>query len=1061
MHPMMRHFLAVLILFVLTGCSSGGGNGGSSGPVPLPTLPPSVQLTGLEVGASTSQLPAGQDLQLQATAIYSNGLRVDVSQQATWSSSAPDVVRLTGALAHGEAVGQATITAAFGGLKATKQLQVTAATLQRLEIDPLQADIPQGLTRQFQATGVFSDGSRLDVTAFATFTPGNPSVAVPAGAAGLFRGGEVGSTSIEVSFQGESTSATLSVRAAVLQRIEVTGDASAPVGIATQFQATGFYSDGQALDLTTQATWSSSDDSVVLVSDFTGSKGLAAGQKTGTARVIASLDGMEGSAPIEITEAILQQLQLDPVDASLPVGLDLQYQAVGLFSDGQQRTITAQVIWSSSQTGVATISNTPGTTGLAKAAAEGDTTIRAELNGVFAETSLHANPAVLQTLEVLPAEPTLPKGLRLQFQAQGHFSDGQTRILTDQVNWTSAAPAIADVSTGGEALALAVGTADILAERDGITGQTQLTVTPAVLESISVSPQNGSRPKGLGEQFHALGHYSDGQDVDITEQATWSSSMPDVASISNATGQRGAAMALLEGSTTLAAELDGVRGETEWTVTSAVLQSLTISPADQTLPKGVKASYRVDGQFSDGQVRDLTEDVHWSSSAATVAFVSDVSGSKGQVSALEPGEATLQAELSGVVGQTGVTVGEAELQTLKVLPALALSGPGSTRQYRAVGTFTDGSQQDVTDQVNWSSDLNGVSVSSTGLAAVDESVARGSLATVQASSSTVEGTASLRINRVVYSQGGLSLEINAVDVDGTIGARTFGPNAGKSLKDMVMDPTGRFLYLAATDGNYLLSYTIGSDGSLTNLEFFAVATGPTGVAMLPSADILYVNSTTGNKTTIFAVNDQGRLTLLSTVQRTTGSKPGSMVVSPDGKYLYSIFEGSGKIHVDSVAEDGSLTDQQDVDDGATTLLLSPDGSVLYAASYNTNKVNAYTISSGSLTLSDSVDAGFPVAYPTFPTRPQTLALDPLGRFLYAGGNISDLLTFQIDGAGHLTLVKRRGESPVYALATLPNGIVLSKEFDAMNSYSVAADGTLTLLHSLAGNLAPPQLLLTP
>ncbi len=47
----------------------------------------------------------------------------------------------------------------------------------------------------------------------------------------------------------------------------------------------------------------------------------------------------------------------------------------------------------------------------------------------------------LQTIEVLPANASIPKGLTRAFRATGHYSDGSTRDLTTAVTWSSSAPA--------------------------------------------------------------------------------------------------------------------------------------------------------------------------------------------------------------------------------------------------------------------------------------------------------------------------------------------------------------------------------------------------------------------------------------------------------------------------------------------------------------------------------------------------------------------------------------------------------------------------------------------
>ena len=67
------------------------------------------------------------------------------------------------------------------------------------------------------------------------------------------------------------------------------------------------------------------------------------------------------------------------------------------------------------------------------------------------------------------------------------------------------------------------GTSTITATLGGVTGSTVLTVSPAVLQSIAVTPANPSVPEGRTEQFTATGTFSDNSTEDLTSQVTWAS----------------------------------------------------------------------------------------------------------------------------------------------------------------------------------------------------------------------------------------------------------------------------------------------------------------------------------------------------------------------------------------------------------------------------------------------------------------------------------------------------------------------------------------------------------
>jgi hypothetical protein len=84
--------------------------------------------------------------------------------------------------------------------------------------------------------------------------------------------------------------------------------------------------------------------------------------------------------------ATLQSLEIVPANPAANVGTSVQLTAEGTYSDGTQRFLTSSVSWSSSNPGVAMISNTLGQSGLTAAIGSGSTTITATLQGVTATT---------------------------------------------------------------------------------------------------------------------------------------------------------------------------------------------------------------------------------------------------------------------------------------------------------------------------------------------------------------------------------------------------------------------------------------------------------------------------------------------------------------------------------------------------------------------------------------------------------------------------------------------------------------------------------------------------
>ncbi|PMS18845.1 hypothetical protein C0Z18_16090 [Trinickia dabaoshanensis] len=102
---------------------------------------------------------------------------------------------------------------ACGGHGAGAGAGANSATLQSISITPSPANTGVGITRQFTATGHFSDGSTADLTTTATWTSLTPSIA--AVNAGAVTGSALGTATILVSSAGAAVDFAINVTANV------------------------------------------------------------------------------------------------------------------------------------------------------------------------------------------------------------------------------------------------------------------------------------------------------------------------------------------------------------------------------------------------------------------------------------------------------------------------------------------------------------------------------------------------------------------------------------------------------------------------------------------------------------------------------------------------------------------------------------------------------------------------------------------------------------------------------------------------------------------------------
>ena len=332
-------------------------------------------------------------------------------------------------------------------------------------------------------------------------------------------------------------------------------------------------------------------------------------------------------------------LHVSPESATVTAGATASFTVVSVDASGKQTPVTSSE-WTSSDETIAKVVAQADGSAVATGLHAGTVTLTAVSGTRSAEATLTVTAAELASIAVTPAAPSLAAGTTTQLTATGTYTDATTADLTGQVTWTSSAPQVATVDNAthrGLVRGATAGTAELTASLGSISGHTTVTVTAARLVSIAVTPTNPQLARGTTQQLTATGTYSDATTQDLTTQAAWSTSDENVATVSAS----GLATAVNTGTATLSAALSGVTGTTALTVTAAQLTSIAVTPANPSLARGTTQQLTATGTYSDATTQNLTSQVTWSSSAATVATVSNAAGSKGLATAVNTGTATL------------------------------------------------------------------------------------------------------------------------------------------------------------------------------------------------------------------------------------------------------------------------------------------------------------------------------------------------------------------------------------------------------------------------------------
>lgn len=355
----------------------------------------------------------------------------------------------------------------------------------------------------------------------------------------------------------------------------------------------------------------------------------------------------QGRDPIlGIPAASLISVSVTPAAPSIAIGASQQFTATAVYSDGSARDVTRNAAWTSATPAVATVNPA---TGAAAGVNAGTSVIAAAFEGKTGSATLTVLPAKLVSIAVAPAVSSLNMGNSQQYVAMGTFDNNTTRDISAVSTFASASPNIATVTTGGLALAKAQGTSVISATSGGLSGTATLTVLPAALMSLSVSPATSTLLIGATRQLAVLAAYSDGTSVDVTANSAFVSATPAAVSVGNS----GLATGVAAGSSYITASFGGKTATSLATTSPATLSSIAVTPANATIALGATQQFVATGTYSDNSTAIITGSAQWTSSSTSIATVLNT----GVASGIAAGSTTVTATYNGKSASANLTVG--------------------------------------------------------------------------------------------------------------------------------------------------------------------------------------------------------------------------------------------------------------------------------------------------------------------------------------------------------------------------------------------------------------------
>jgi len=360
--------------------------------------------------------------------------------------------------------------------------------------------------------------------------------------------------------------------------------------------------------------------------------------------------GDQGRDPVlGLPATSLVSVAVSPTTASVAIGATQQFTATAAYSDGSARDITLLSAWTSATPAAGTVD---AARGIAIGVTVGTSVITAAFEGKSGSATLTVLPARLVSLAVAPVNPSVNIGNTQQFVALGTFSDNTTRDISAVSTFSSASTNVASVvASTGLALGKAQGTSIISASSGGLTGSATLTVLPATLVSLGLTPAANSLAVGATAQLTALAGYSDGSVVDVTGASTYvSASTAQVAVAAS-----GVITGVAPGTSVITASFGGRSATASATTLNGAVPGVTrlvVTPASGTVFVNGGMPFVATAFYSNNTNAIVTTAVTWTSSSTAIATVLP----NGMATGVSAGNVVLTAALNGASGTANLTV---------------------------------------------------------------------------------------------------------------------------------------------------------------------------------------------------------------------------------------------------------------------------------------------------------------------------------------------------------------------------------------------------------------------
>ncbi|MFC8684585.1 Ig domain-containing protein [Brevibacillus porteri] len=390
-----------------------------------------------------------------------------------------------------------------------------------------------------------------------------------------------------------------------------------------------------------------------------------------------------GNAGVGLAADEISRLVLSKNEVTLENGDSTNLTATAIYVSGKTEDVTVKTEWTTQDANIASVY-----AGQITAKSVGKSTITATYMG----KPVVVGVTVTKKVKALTTEDQMLNvriGSTENVKLTAVYSDGTTEDVTTKADWSIDNPAIATV-VNGAIKGLNSGSGTVTAKFGSQT--TTISVSVEIAHRLEPSKNQVSLLLNGEEKIKLKAIFPDGSVTeDVSDKADWSSDNTAVAD-----ALKGNIKAYGAGTATITAKYGTKTATIKVDVDTT--QKLEVNKQNIFLNVGKTEDIELKATYANGGASTVVNDkAEWSSDREDVAYYSN-----GKIHAVKSGEAVITAKYGNKSVEVRVDVEVP--RSLYIVPAYLPMKSGATKDVIVNASFANGTSEDITSKVEWSSD---------------------------------------------------------------------------------------------------------------------------------------------------------------------------------------------------------------------------------------------------------------------------------------------------------------------------------------------------------------------